>query len=822
MVCLLKEVNAVCGPDSVLDWGFDGGVLTITTSKARVSLTSLAEDLVRMTISAVGGRDVIPTGAVVKKAWPSVPATVSRTAQGVCLSVSQQAPGEANSGSEVRVKVGFSPLQVKWYHGGRLFATDEAIEVSRDRIAIHRVLEPNERFYGLGQKMGFLDRRGRKYEMWATDDPLHTPGTDPMYQSIPFLIGLRKRKAHGLFVDCAARSFFDLGSCEPAGTYSVEVLSPVLDAYVFAGPSMRDIIVRYTELTGRMELPPLWALGYHQCRYSYYPEARVREVAKAFREKDIPCDAIWLDIHYMDGYRVFTWDKERFPDPEGFIQDLAREGFKVVTIVDPGIKVDPEFDVYREGLEERHFITNPDGTVHVGEVWPGPSAFPDFLRHKTRSWWGKKLKEAYVDKRVAGIWLDMNEPASFRKNLQGERTLPHDVLQGEDGRRVQHKDVHNLYGFTMSQAAYDALRRYAPENRPFILTRSGYAGIQRYAAVWMGDNHSWWEHLLASMPLCMGMGLSGVPFAGVDVGGFGGDATAELYARWMEMGAFMPFFRGHTAFGTRDQEPWSFGPEVEDICRRYIKLRYRLLPLFYTLFEEASRTGLPVIRPLILEEQDDERVENLSDEFLLGRDILVAPVYLPGQAKRLVYLPRGEWYDFWTGRRYRGGRHIIANAPLDIVPVFVRAGGVMPMGPEISHTNHSAEPAFDGLTLHVFAGEGVFELYEDEGDGYAYRNGAFARTRITVTRERIIVGTPRGDYKPPWRRMEMFLHGFGDTVSVDGEVFKTCERSKGGSFSTHSAHTAELLSDAGHTLRLIVEKQGGFAVDRRRARTKLS
>jgi alpha-glucosidase len=769
--------------DCTLGWRWSENRLTIQTPVGTLAFMPLAGDLIRFRIEAAGGGRVAPTDAVIKTDWPApAGAAVTELGDGRLLLTA----------GRMNVEIQLSPVKLSWYDGTHLLAVDEEIGVAPDRIVLRRWMPKDEHYYGFGEKIGFLDKRGRKLEMWTTDDPLHTPTTDPIYQSIPFFIALREGRAHGLFIDTAARSYFDMGSLDPAHTYTVEVLSPVLDAYVFAGPAMADIISRYTELTGRIELPPLWSLGFHQCRWSYYPEAKIRELAANFREKQIPCDVLWLDIDYMDGYRVFTWDKERFPDPKALTSDLAADGFKVVTIVDPGVKVDPDYAVYQEGAAGDYFIKNPDGTIHEGVVWPGTTAYPDFLKESTRRWWGDRHQEAYFDQGIAGIWNDMNEPASFIRNEMDERTLPHKAKQGDDGRQVDHKDVHNTYGFRMNQATYEAMKRLRPERRPFILTRSGSQGIQRYAAVWMGDNHSWWEHVVMHMTMCAGMGLSGVPFVGCDVGGFSANPTGELVARWIQLGAFTPFFRMHSAAGTRDQEPWSFGAEVEEICRRFINLRYRLLPFFYTLFEDAHRTGLPIMRPLVMEYQDDPETYNLSDQVLIGRNLLVAPVTQPGQSHRMVYLPAGDWYDFWTGERFAGGRHIVAAAPLDRLPLFVRAGGVLPMGPEMPHTG--AVP-METLTLHVYAGEGTFILYEDEGEGYGYQNGAAARTTITVSGNKVTVGRPEGGFTPAWRQVDLILHGFaGTAVRVDGQ-------------------NVDAAAQADGARQLLVVRQGGFAVE---------
>lgn len=611
------------------------------------------------------------------------------------------------------------------------------------------------RYYGFGQKQGYLDKRGRVMSLWATDEPLHILDNDELYQAIPFFLTMGDDgQTTGIFVDCPARVTYDVAKSQE-DVCSISLAVPVLDAYVFTGPGPKNVIRRYTDLTGRMELPPLWALGYQQCRYSYYPESRVREVAAEMRAREIPCDVIYLDIHYMDGYRVFTWNNDRFPNPQQMVADLAADGFKTITIVDPGVKVDGRYEVFQQGIREDHFVCHPDGELFIGTVWPGRTAFPDFMRAETRRWWGELHRDLLNDVGIAAIWNDMNEPSCFARN-----TFPDEVLQGEDGEQVRHADVHNVYGQLMAVATHEALKRLRPDKRPFVLTRSGYAGIQKYAAVWMGDNHSWWEHLLMSMPICLGMGLSGVPFVGTDIGGFQRDTNGELFARWMQMGALMPFCRNHSALDTIDQEPWSFGPEVEAIARHFLRLRYRLLPFLYNEFYNSTQTGLPVMRPLVLEYPADPNTFNLSDQFLLGTDLLICPVYQPGATKRMVYLPAGEWVDFWTGARNAGGQYIVADAPLDRMPLFVRAGAIIPMENAVNHTGER-----DGkeLFVHAYAGnDGRFDLYEDAGEGFGYVQGESAQTTMTLQQTAagvtLVLDDPRGGFQPPREQVTVHLY----------------------------------------------------------------
>jgi len=727
-----------------------------------LSVAALAPDLLRVRFSPSTTLTERSSWAVVKNDWPTLTAAWRSEAGGYVLDT-----------GEVHATLRLNPFNLGFADDtGRGFLTVTDLTSGADGARVIAQRLPDDHYYGFGEKLGFLDKAGQALAEWATDDPHHTPDKDTLYQAIPFFLCLNGGRAYGLFLDSPAMTRFDMGKADPDRlTFSTEEQD--LDFYVFLGPDPKKVVGRYTELTGRMEMPPLWALGYQQSRYSYYPESEVREIAQTFRDKDIPCDVIYLDIHYMDEYRVFTWDRDRFPDPPGLLSDLAAEGFHVVPIIDPGVKADEGFSVYRSGLEHRAFIEKEAGVPYVGAVWPGPAVFPDFLREESRRWWGDEHKPL-VDAGVAGIWNDMNEPANFTTNDAPRpewKTIALDVLQGEEGDRRPHRLVHNLYGMSMDRATWEGLRRLRPNERPFLLTRSGYAGIQRYAAVWMGDNHSWWEHLLQSMPTCLGMGLCGVPFVGTDAGGFGGDTTPELLIRWTQLGAFTPFFRNHSAIDTRRQEPWAFDQTTEDIVGDWIRLRYRFLPYAYSAFEEAHRTGLPVMRPLLLEYPDDPNTVNLSDQYLFGTDVMVAPVYQPGARHRLVYLPAGVWYDFWTGERLEGGRHLVAEAPLERMPLYVRGGAVLPLGPVRQHTG---EPAPE-MTLEVFPGNGETALYEDDGHSLGYQQGDFARTPISVAWDSSVltvqVGASQGPYCPERRRWHVRLRGLSGTprqVQVDG------------------------------------------------------
>ena len=633
-------------------------------------------------------------------------------------------------------------------------------------------LPPQARCLGLGEKVGWLDRRGRRWLFWNRDVTPHLPDSDPLYVSIPLLLVEQQGCFYGLFFPNTHRQHLDLGA-----TREDRLLwwadGGVLDYFLIAGPDLPRVVERYTRLTGRMPLPPRWALGFHQSRWGYRTAGEVEEVAGRFRELGVPCDALYLDIDYMDGYRVFTWHPARFPDPAGLVERLHRQGFRVVTIVDPGVKAEPGYRVYEEGRLRDAFCRDRNGEEFRGRVWPGTTVWPDFARAEVRRWWADQ-HQALLAAGVDGIWNDMNEPANF---LEGtvtgtlERTVVHgpDAERPPDQRRpAEHDEVHNVYGLLMSQAAFEAQLRLRPGRRPFVLTRSGFAGIQRYAAVWTGDNSSWWEHLAMSIPQLLNLGLSGVPLVGADVGGFSGDCSPELLVRWTQLGAFVPLFRNHSSRESRRQEVWQFGPQALEVCRAFVQLRYRLLPYLYSLVREAACTGAPPMRPLFWHYPQDPTAYRVQDAFLLGPYLLVAPVLQPQAAFRAVYLPDGEWVHWFRGEPAWGPGPAVVPTPLEEMPLFQRAGSPIPMGPAAQHT---AQLAGDGrLAVRValprrrWEGEFSLELYEDDGESLAYTEGEFALRRLTVRLEgpgRLLVeaGPRHGRFRPARGAWDLVLEG---------------------------------------------------------------
>ncbi|MEJ5992785.1 glycoside hydrolase family 31 protein [Pedobacter sp. Du54] len=581
-----------------------------------------------------------------------------------------------------------------------------------------------ENFFGLGDKSGNMNLRGRKFQNWNTDAYSFGWDQDPLYRTIPFYIGIHEAAAYGIFFDNTFRSYFDFGKENNVKT-SFWADGGELQYYYIHGPHMMDVVKRYQTLTGTHQLPPKWALGFHQCRWSYYPETKVREIAQGFRDYKIPCDAIYLDIDYMDGYRCFTWNKKYFPDPKGMIKDLANMGMKTVVMIDPGIKVDDNYWVFKEGKENNYFCRRSDDYFMEGHVWPGRCQFPDFTNPKVREWWGGLYKEL-IDIGVAGFWNDMNEPAVF-----GAGTFPNDVRHNYDGYRGSHRKAHNIYGMQMVRSTYDGLKKLMRNKRPFTITRAGYSGVQRYACVWTGDNVATWEHLKLGNIQCQRMSVSGVPFVGTDIGGFSGEPDGELFTRWIQLGTFSPFMRAHSAGDTSEREPWSFGEPFTSINRKFIELRYQLMPYIYSVFWEHHRYGFPILRPLAMLEQEHISNHFRQDEFTFGDKILVCPVLEQGAISRLVYLPRGQWYNFWTHELLNGENEYTVSAPLEDMPLFVRAGSVIPEYPIMQYVG---EKPIDEVWLNIYyAGYEVNSfLFEDHGDTFAYEQDIYLEKKFSV------------------------------------------------------------------------------------------
>ncbi|HEX3775828.1 MAG TPA: glycoside hydrolase family 31 protein [Polyangiaceae bacterium] len=702
-------------------------------------------DILRLKISQHGKFDEAPTFAADFAMPAPVPFEVTESADAITLETAEL--------SLVITKSSFG-LAVFRADGSVVF--EDALGASgqslgylslNDSFILTRRIARHDAIYGLGEKTGGFNRRGRNFILWNTDvlakDVLalnrlseadqsltgFSTNFDPYYTSIPFFYHCRANadsaSLSGCFLDNGYKANFEF---EARDVYRVEFHGGQYTEYVFAGPSMKAVLEGYTFVTGRIALPPIWALGQHQCRWHDYTADDVLGIGKQYRDRKIPCDVLWLDIEYMNAYRVFTWNEQKFPDLPGLLAKAKDQKLRIITIVDPGVKFDPGYRVFDEGVAKNLFCKTEAGNLYVGQVWPGRTAFPDFSKAETRAWWGK-LNAEHIGSGIAGIWNDMNEPAT------GE-VAPFAMRFDRDGANHPHERFHNQYALLMAMGTHQGLLAAEPNLRTFILSRAGFSGIQRFAAQWLGDNNADWSHVAMSVPMTAGMGVSGQAFVGGDIPGFTASPSAELAARWTQYGALTPFCRYHSERGEPDKYPWSFGPATEKLARAALELRYRLLPYIYSAFVHASETGAPVQRPLVFDFQHDRHARETEDAYLFGSALLVAPVMQAGCTARHVYLPRGTWIDFFTGERHEGGQFITAAAPLDHIPLFARGGYVIPMYERAPLSTMDHQPEL--LELHLIVpgedGETASELQEDDGLSFAFERGALLRTKFVVTR----------------------------------------------------------------------------------------
>ncbi|MDD7795279.1 glycoside hydrolase family 31 protein [Clostridium sp. 'White wine YQ'] len=579
-------------------------------------------------------------------------------------------------------------------------------------------------YYGFGEKGGNLNKKGMYIENYNTDEPDTDDESYVYYKTIPFFQGLKEDLAYGIFFNNSFRSYFDMGNSFEDRIFFGAVGGEI-EYYFMLGNDLREVTGLYGTLTGKMDMPPLWSLGYQQCRYSYFSQNEVEELLNKFIEKEIPLDSIYLDIHYMDGYRVMTFDKDKFPDPEKMIKKIHENGVKVIAIVDPGVKLDEDYEVYNRGLQGNHFVKNYDGKLTFEKVWPGISAFPDFSNKDAREWWKDELKN-FISIGIDGIWNDMNEPAAFNE----EGTLDEKCLHDGDYGVMEHKEFHNLYGREMSRCSKEAQEELRENKRSFSMTRATFAGGQRYSSVWTGDNRSLWSQMRMSMTMNANLGMSGFSFVGNDIGGFCLDTNEELFIRWMELGSFLPIMRNHSDVLSRRQEPWSFGKDVENICRKFINLRYKLMPYIYNSFYHSYKEGIPVFRAMVFDYPKDMKVLNMKEQFLFGESILVAPVLYEGERQKRVYLPEGNWYNLVNGQKYQGTKFYNFKVNLDEILLFVKEGSIIPIY-EDNYLNMDNVP--DKVTLIPYGEKATGVIYEDDGISKNYKMGQYNLYRASYS-----------------------------------------------------------------------------------------
>jgi alpha-glucosidase len=757
--------------------------IDVRDGDARMQIVALRENVVRIRVSPSSELGEDASWAVLKESRQSrvevtadsAPDSIGFHTQALSISINRQT----------------FALTISDRNGTVLQRDVQPIEFHGKSFRVYKAMPIDEHYFGLGDKPGPLDRRGQAFTMWNTDAYAFQESTDPIYKSIPYFMAFRSGRAIGVFLDNMWRTSFDFGK-QSSDTYSFGSVNGPLDYYVFYGPSPKQVVETYAWLTGTTPLPPIWALGFQQSRYSYTPQARVLEVANRFRADHIPADVIYLDIDYQEKNRPFTVDHKSFPDFSGMIAELASRNFHVVAITDLHIAKYPNhgYAPYDTGMAGDHFVKNPDGSVYSGDVWPGASVFPDFTRAQTREWWGGLYQE-FSKLGVAGFWNDMNEPAVFKTPT---KTMPENVVHRIDEpgfikRSAPHAEIHNMFGMQNSRATFEGLQRINPDSRPFVLTRASYAGGQRYAATWTGDNSSTWNHLRLTTPMLENLGLSGFVLSGADVGGFVGTPQTDLLTKWIEIATFQPIDRDHTEKGSGDQEPWVGGAEPESIRKRFIEERYRLMPYLYTLAQEASRTGMPIERPLFLEFPDGASDHHPIDvdseaagEFLLGPDILVAAPPFPDRLDTYtVEFPSAKWYDYWTGQVVPKPAPKADRDPNDppsdtdlvplttsihpeisSLPVFVRAGAILPIAPLTQSTNEIPQGP---LTLRVYLGDECSgHLYLDDGKTFAYKTGTSLqmdfRCEMNANGLRINLGEHKGSYPAWWREIRIEIYGW--------------------------------------------------------------
>ena len=705
----------------------DGVKLDLGTNEAYIRV--FADDLVKISVVKKGEKEYTSRG-IAKTKWKTPKFSTKDSKDSLTLST-----------KELNVTIKKTPFGIK-------FTDKKGNVINEDYMGaggtsgyedgkpyVFKKTDKNEDFYGFGEQSGLeLNKRGKSIGHWNTDAYSYTKNTKYLYTSIPFFMGLKNEKAYGIFFDNTHRSYFEMAS-ESDDFYYFYANGGKLTYYFMYGPEVSDVLDRYTEITGKMEMPAEWTLGLHQSKWGYTAD-EITDVAQTYRDKEIPLDTMHFDIDYMDEYRVFTWTQE-YKDALKKLKSMP--GFKAIAINDPAVKQDENYRIYQEGTKNDFWAKNADGTPFIGPVWPGDSAFPDFSKQEVRDWWAKN-HDVLFDEGIDGIWNDMNEPAVFLDGGIYNHTMPLDNYFGYDDNKIIHTEYHNLYGHDEAEATYDAFKMHKPNERPFVLTRDMYSGTQRFAALWTGDNVSNWEHLQMSIPMNMNAGMSGISFVGNDIGGFASRPDAELFARWIQVGAFLPFARIHydsdaKAAVKQGQEPWAFGPEVEKISKKYIEMRYQLLPYLYNAFQDSTETGKPVQQPLVYHFQEDPNTYDISDQYMFGDNMMLAPVINAGQTSREVYLPEGEtWVDFNSKAEHKGGQTITVEAPLETMPIFVKKNSIIPTREVQQYTDQNE---LTNLTLDTYVTDkSEYTFYEDDAKSLEYQTGKFNETKFTVVNKK--------------------------------------------------------------------------------------
>lgn len=647
-------------------------------------------------------------------------------------------------------KTALLPFESEFDRSGHLILS---MDVSKDAV-----------MYGLGEANRGINKRGYVYESNCSDDPNHTEEKISLYGAHNFLI-IDEHKSDttpfGIFLDTPSKTRFDV--CFTKYDKIVITTSEDVDIYIIDSPSYKEIVTQFRKLTGSSYIPPMWAFGYQQCRWSYYSADEIREVVKKHRENNIPLDAVYMDIDYMEGYKDFTVNDETFPDFDNFVKEMKDDGIHLVPIIDAGVKIEEGYDVYEEGVKGNYFCKDAEGNDYIAAVWPGYTHFPDFLNPAARKWFGDKYS-FLIDKGIDGFWNDMNEPAIFytpygikrvMEKLEGAKdfvkslgtdcsyqdiagantdalfklkdelnNLPNNtsdyanIYHNVNGKMISHEELHNIYGYNMTRAAGESISANYPDKRFLLFSRSSYIGMHRYGGIWTGDNQAWWSHLLLNIKMMPSLNMCGFMYTGADIGGFGSNTSRDLVLRWLAFGIFTPLMRNHSALGTRRQEFYQFENPAD--FKDIIDIRYALIPYLYSEFVKAALNDGMFIKPLAFEYQDDDMAANVEDQLIIGDSIMAAPVYTQNAKGRYVYIPEDMLYIKFRGWNdkeccvMKKGHHYI-DVALNEVPIFVRKNHLLPLASPCEKTSDIDTSSLN-VFCHLEAGaNAAYSLYEDDG-----------------------------------------------------------------------------------------------------------
>lgn len=685
---------------------------------------------------------------------------------------------------KLRIRVNKSPFKLQIYdkYQKLLFNdyNEKGFVKTNKHIVSYKTLRTDEHFFGLGEKTGTLDRRGKSYKMWNSDQPCYGVNTDPLYKSIPFFMSSNH---YGIFFDNTYKTEFKFGS-ESSDYYSFEAPAGEMIYYFIYGGDYKEIIEHYIALTGKPIMPPKWALGFAQCRGNYTQEVQAREIATEFRKRKIPCDIIYQDIGWVDGLQDFDWKKNNYTNPKQMVKDLEDLGFKMIISQDPVISQSNKKQWEEANLKNYFTIDTLSGkTYDMPWPWGGNCGIVDFTKPEVADWWGDYQQKPLNDG-VRGFWTDMGEPAWSNEDATDRLKMKHHL--------GMHDEIHNVYGLTWDKVVTEQFYKNNPNKRVFQMTRAAYAGLQRYTFGWSGDSGNGnsvldgWNQFANQIPVGLSAGMGIIPFWTSDISGYCGDindreAMAELYIRWMQFGIFNPLSRAHHEGGNA-VEPWTFGPEAENISREAIELKYKLMPYIYTYAREAHDSGLPILRALLLEYPNDVETYKANGEFLFGKELLVAPVTEKGKTSKEIYFPEGEWIDYNDGKTiYNGGQWVSVAAPLNVIPLFIKKGSIIPTMPVMQYIG---EKLSFPIILEIFPAtinkEASFALYEDDGESRDYERNVYSKTKFTAKETKegftvIVNAREEKGYKPAGERNYILkLHTINKpkTVIVNGTKAK--------------------------------------------------